>query len=148
MFLFLITPRLLQLGYELDDEQLDTLFWRFKSVAEQKKVSLIITIILSLHLAQVISIRRGIFIYSFRLLVCMIILKVNLFCLLECFIWLGKEFFILFHSFTVVADFIITVWFSLGPKKMKKKNYIKIKEKHVWIWAIYKLCICSGLKVI
>lgn len=27
-----------QLGYELDDEQLITIFWRFKTVAEQKKV--------------------------------------------------------------------------------------------------------------
>lgn len=29
---------LFQLGYVLDDEQLSTIFWRFKSVAEQKKV--------------------------------------------------------------------------------------------------------------
>jgi len=27
-----------QLGYQLDDEQLSTIFWRFKTVAEQKKV--------------------------------------------------------------------------------------------------------------
>uniref|UniRef100_A0A1J3J2P2 2-isopropylmalate synthase n=2 Tax=Noccaea caerulescens TaxID=107243 RepID=A0A1J3J2P2_NOCCA len=29
--------RLTELGYELDDEQLSTIFWRFKTVAEQKK---------------------------------------------------------------------------------------------------------------
>lgn len=28
-----------QLGYELDDEQLKNIFWRFKAIAEQKKVS-------------------------------------------------------------------------------------------------------------
>ena len=27
-----------QLGYVLDDEQLSSIFWRFKSVAERKKV--------------------------------------------------------------------------------------------------------------
>jgi hypothetical protein len=27
-----------QLGYELKDDQVQTLFWRFKAVAEQKKV--------------------------------------------------------------------------------------------------------------
>ena len=29
----------LQLGYDLEDEQLDSIFWRFKAVAEQKKVN-------------------------------------------------------------------------------------------------------------
>ena len=29
---------LLQLGYELKDDQVETIFWRFKAVAEQKKV--------------------------------------------------------------------------------------------------------------
>ena len=30
---------LFQLGYELDNEQLENIFWRFKAVADQKKVS-------------------------------------------------------------------------------------------------------------
>lgn len=30
-----------QLGYELKDDQLETMFWRFKAVAEQKKVHMI-----------------------------------------------------------------------------------------------------------
>jgi len=33
---FTICP--LQLGYDIDGEQLDNIFWRFKAVAEQKKV--------------------------------------------------------------------------------------------------------------
>lgn len=32
-----LKDRLKELGYELDDEQLGSIFWRFKSVAEQKK---------------------------------------------------------------------------------------------------------------
>ncbi|KAJ4916115.1 hypothetical protein Rs2_01665 [Raphanus sativus] len=32
-----LKDRLIELGYELDDEQLSTIFWRFKSVAERKK---------------------------------------------------------------------------------------------------------------
>jgi isopropylmalate/homocitrate/citramalate synthase len=33
-----LKDRLTELGYQLDDEQLRTIFWRFKTVAEQKKV--------------------------------------------------------------------------------------------------------------
>ncbi|CAL9215451.1 unnamed protein product [Arabidopsis halleri] len=32
-----LKDRLTELGYQLDDEQLSTIFWRFKTVAEQKK---------------------------------------------------------------------------------------------------------------
>ncbi|KAK9949772.1 hypothetical protein M0R45_005286 [Rubus argutus] len=32
-----VKKQLEQLGYELDDVQLETVFWRFKGVAEQKK---------------------------------------------------------------------------------------------------------------
>ena len=30
---------LFQLGYEIDSEQVENIFWRFKAVADQKKVS-------------------------------------------------------------------------------------------------------------
>jgi hypothetical protein len=35
---FMSYSLLFQLGYELKDDQVQTLFWRFKAVAEQKKV--------------------------------------------------------------------------------------------------------------
>lgn len=38
LFCFMSYSLFFQLGYELSDDQVQTLFWRFKAVAEQKKV--------------------------------------------------------------------------------------------------------------
>lgn len=38
IFCFMSYFLLFQLGYELKEDQVENLFWRFKAVAEQKKV--------------------------------------------------------------------------------------------------------------
>lgn len=43
---------LFQLGYELKEDQLENMFWRFKAVAEQKKVYMICHIVSLLRLSR------------------------------------------------------------------------------------------------